>query len=646
MKKFLIGLSFVIICSCKAYTQDYKTHKVQEGETIESIAKAYMVTPYDIYALNPDVKTNFRVNSVLIIPKSKVKTTPEEVETTKLTSYKSHKVRRKETLYSISKKYNITIDDIKKHNTRLYSENLRKGDKINIPVYQKVIEVNTLDNTIKKYTVLPKEGKWRVAYKFGISITELDALNPNIEEVLQVGQEINVPNISANEEKAIDETFGYYTVLPKEGFYRLKVKLGLEQEQLEKLNPALKETGLKDGMILKIPSNVKVVSDAVDVESTSLASKISNYNTKKLAILLPFRLNRVDLDSIKEVKNLIQHDAYLGLSLDFHSGVLMALDSAKQLGISTKLDVFDTKSRVSEVSKIISDNDFSDYDAVIGPITSDNFDRAASILKRNNIPVISPLTKPKELYSNVFQTIPSDDLLKQRILKHVSADTLVKHIIIISDLKNRAVSNSIKKAFPLAKQLFSKVNDKGVDLYYILKDKLEEELKEGRNIVFLETSNEGFVSSVSSMLNAFNGRVIDIEEELDFEREIILYTTNKNRAFEGNNISNYDLSNLQFHFPSVNKSFDYEIENNFVKSYKVKYGAEPNRYATRGFDLTFDLLLRLSTQDDLFDASSSDIETEYIENKFRYSKKLFGGYINEASYIMKYEDLKLIEVKQ
>ena len=41
MKKFLIGLSFVILCSCKAYTQDYKTHKVQEGETIESIAKAY-----------------------------------------------------------------------------------------------------------------------------------------------------------------------------------------------------------------------------------------------------------------------------------------------------------------------------------------------------------------------------------------------------------------------------------------------------------------------------------------------------------------------------------------------------------------------------------------------------------------------------
>ena len=250
------------------------------------------------------------------------------------------------------------------------------------------------------------------------------------------------------------------------------------------------------------------------------------------------------------------------------------------------------------------------------------------------------------MYSNVFQTIPSDDLLKQRILKYVKTDTSDKHIIIISDLKNRAIGNSIKKEFPLAKQLFSKVNDKGVDLYYILKDKLEEELKEGRTIVFLETSNEGFVSSVSSMLNAFNGKIVDLEKNLNFEREIILFTTNKNRAFEGKNISNYDLSNLQFHFPSVNKSFDYEVENNFVNAYKAKYGAEPNRYATRGFDLTFDLLLRLSTQDNLFDASSSDIETEYIENKFRYSKKLFGGYINEASYIIKYEDLKLVEVKQ
>lgn len=645
MKKFLIGLCFVILCSCKAYSQDYKTHKVKEGETIESIAKAYLVTPFDIYALNPDAKTNFDVNTVLIIPKSKVKQTPEEREVLKLTSYNKHKVKRKETLYSISKKYNISIDDIKKHNKRLYSENLRKGDKINIPVYKTVTEVTTLDNTIKKYKVLPKEGKWRIAYKFGISVDELNTLNPGIGETLQVGQEINVPNITSNQEKAVDESFGYYTVLPKEGFYRLKVKLGLEQEQLEQLNPELKVSGLKEGMILKIPANIDV-DDNVEVDKSSLANKISNFNKKHIAVMLPFRLHRVDLDSVREVKDQIQKDAYLSLSLDFHSGVLMALDSAKHLGVSTKLDVFDTKSRVAEVSKLISDNDFSNYDAVIGPITANNFDRAASLLKRNNIPIVSPLTKPKELYSNVFQTIPNDELLRERILKYVSSDSLEKNVVIISDLKNRGVSNTIKKTFPTAKQLFSKVNDKGVDSYYILKDDLEAELKDGRNIVFVETINEGFVSSVTSMLNAFNGKVKDEERNIEYDREIILYTTNKNKAFEGKNISNYDLSNLNFHFPSVNKSYNIEVNNSFINNYESIYGVKPNRYATRGFDITLDLLLRLSVEENLYKASTSDVETEYIENKFRYSKKLFGGYINEASYIIMYDDLKLVEVKQ
>ena len=311
MKKFLIGLSFAVLTVINVNAQDYKTHKVKQGETIESIAKTYMVTPYDIYALNPDAQTNFKPNTVLIIPKSKVRETPLETETKKLMSYKSHKVRRKETLYSISKKYNVSIEDLKKHNTRLYSENLRKGDKINIPQFDIIKEVNTLENTIKKYTVLPKEGKWRVAYKFGITVDELETLNPNLGEALQEGQEINVPNIANNEEQEIDESFGYYTVLPKEGFYRLKVKLGLTQDELETLNPELKEGGLKSGMVLKIPLEASSSITTEVVESSSLADKLNNFETKRVALLLPFRLQRIETDSIDEAKRLIEKDPTL-----------------------------------------------------------------------------------------------------------------------------------------------------------------------------------------------------------------------------------------------------------------------------------------------------------------------------------------------
>jgi len=237
MKKIIISFSLAVLFCVNVFAQDFKTHKVKVGETIESIAKIYLVTPFDIYALNPDAKTSLQPNTVLIIPKSRILKNPVKVETQQLLNYKTHKVKRKETLYSISKKYNITIDDIKKHNTRLYSDNLQKGDKINIPRYKTVLVTSNVGNTIKKYTVLPKEGKWRVAYKFGITVVELEKLNPELGETLQVGEEINVPNIADNEEKNVEETFGYYTVLPKEGFFRLNIKLGLTQDQLEALNP-------------------------------------------------------------------------------------------------------------------------------------------------------------------------------------------------------------------------------------------------------------------------------------------------------------------------------------------------------------------------------------------------------------------------
>ena len=53
--------------------------------------------------------------------------------------------------------------------------------------------------------------------------------------------------------------------------------------------------------------------------------------------------------------------------------------------------------------------------------------------------------------------------------------------------------------------------------------------------------------------------------------------------------------------------------------------------------------MRLASEDNLYEASSDDIETEYIENKFRYNKALFGGYVNKAVYIVKYDDLRIVK---
>jgi LysM repeat protein len=623
-----------MFCLTISYAQDYKTHKVKVGETIEDIARNYMVTPFDLYALNPDAKTSLTTNTVLIIPRSKIASVPKVVQVKEVKDFKTHKVRRKETLFSISKKYQVTIDDIKKYNKRLYSENLRKGSRIKIPLFKTVLKEETLANTIKKYKVLPKEGKWRIAYKFGVTVNELEKLNPKIGDSLQVGQEINVPNIATNEEKTVEvENYNYYTVLPKEGFYRLKLKLGIEQEELERLNPSLSETGLKAGMVIKVPLNIETNLEGSELsDKVDLAKNLTNLSTKHLAVMLPFRLNRVDVDSIRGAKRLIQTDPYLRSALDFHSGLLMALNDAKNLGISTVLDVYDTRNQLSEVSNILDRNDFSSVDAVIGPFMTKNVDRVTSHLKRNNTPVFVPLASDIQLRDNVFQTVPSDDMQLQRMVNFIKQDSMVKHIIVISDAKHKSISDKLKKEFSGVKQILSKKDKDGKDLYHILIEDIEEEFKEGKNIVFLHTKNEGFVSNVSSMLNSF----------IDDKHEIIFMTTKHNRAFEGKNVSNYHLSNLKFHYPSVNKPTTSDSENSFVKQYKSEYGVAPNKFAVRGYDLTMDVLLRLASQENIFDGNVDEV-TEYTENKFQYSKKIFGGYYNQAMYIVKYDDLKIIE---
>lgn len=639
MKKILILIITIISCQTFAFSQNYKTHYIKKGETVESIAKQYNVSASAIYALNPDIKKEIKVNNMLLIPatKNEPKDENQGVETRKFIGFETHKVKRKETLYSISKKYNVEIADIKDNNKRLYSENLQKGDNIQIPKYKTIISKAAPKATSKKYKVQPKEGKWRIAYKFGITVPELEALNPNMAEILNPGDDINVPDMQIAEERSAEANYNYYEVLPKEGFYRLKVKFGLTEDQLETLNPGIKESGLKEGMVIKLPSTISVGSIGGTVENTNLSKTLKNLKTKRLALMLPFKLDKIDVDSAEESKEIIKRDKYTSVSLDFYSGVKMALDSAKQLGVSINLKVFDTENQIAQISNILSTNDFSGYDAIIGPVTNANFDRVALSLKNDNVPVISPLMKPSNLYENVFQTIPSEQDLEQTMIDYVKADSLQSNVIIIADESTRGLSARIKSQLPKSIQVFSKKNKEGKDAYYINSGDVSSALKSGKNYVFVETNNAGYVLSVLSALNSMNSR----------DKEVIMVTTNKTDAFDYEYLSNNQLGNLKFHYPSINKNYNSDIPKGFIKSYKTEYGITPNKYAVRGFDLTMDVVLRLASYDNLYKASDNAIETEYVENKFRYAKKLSGGYYNESVYILKYTpDLTIEAVKE
>ncbi len=561
-----------------------------------------------------------------------------------------HKVKKRETLFSISQLYNVKIEDLKRFNKQLYSNDLKKRDILRIPVglyapsntkttKTETSETNTDTTKTKTHIVIPKETKFGIARKYGITITELEKMNAGMGENLQIGAEIIVPSTVVVKDTAIeDENFEYYEVQPKEGFFRLKVKLGLTQEEIIALNPYAKE-GLKDGMILKIPRD-KTSLDSKDFDAVNLENYIVNTKKKRLAIMLPFKLNRVDLDSLDVNKHLLKTDPTLRAAIDFYSGILMATEFAKDKGISTHLDIYDTEGSAAKVNSIIDNNNFSQVDAVIGPLLSKNVEKAASKLLRQHIPVISPLSKVKiKQTSNLYQTQPAAELMQKAMLDYIAkyADTV--NVVVISGINWTKVKGAIMEALPQANSIMPKKDN------YFYVDDIKATLDKTReNWIVLNSDDPILVSNVIGLLNGLTGKIVNKEGVELGENKIRLFTVNKNKAYDYSDVSNMYLANLNFTYPSVNRHYVYDEIAPLLVSYKNKYGVFPNKYAIRGFDVTYDVLLRLASAETIYEASRSDIKTEYIESKFQYSFHQNNGYTNNAFYIIKYNSELKLEV--
>lgn len=627
-----ISLLFILNVSCGSIAQQqqqqqqYKSHYVKKGETIYSIAKEYGVSEEAIYRLNPDVKGSVRENAILIIPEVGTGVTTEAVE------FKKHRVKRKETLFSISQKYGVSVDDIKKYNKELYSRQLKKGEKIDIPVSLKNTASSTTSTETevlsKTHTVLAKETKYGIARKYDITIAELEMLNPTLGDSLQIGAILKVPNTESATSAITEEGYDYYEVQPKEGFFRLKIKLGLSEEEIVALNPFAK-SGLKEGMILKIPKeNIDLISSGKAV-TVKLENRVYNKAKKNLVVMLPFELDKITENTSSSNTDLLKKGGLLRLTLDFYSGVLMAAEFAKDLGISVDIDVYDTEGSETKTSAIIAQQNFDNVDAVIGPLRQKNVEKAAVLLQRSKIPVFSPLSnRTMSSHSNFFQTLPTDAMLRKSMLTFLKTNSTNKNILIISDVNKKAQKAAILSELPSAKTLSPR--EKG---FLYVTDLDAKMVKNKENWVILESDDPGIISNVLGLLNG-----------LPADFKVRLFTLDKNDAYDYHDISNMHLAKLNFTFPSVNKSYNYKDKDPFLVSYKNKYGVYPNRYAVRGFDVTYDVLLRLSSNESLYDPTQEEFETEYVENKFWYAKNNTSGYQNRATYIIKYLDNLEFEV--
>ncbi|WP_028375528.1 LysM peptidoglycan-binding domain-containing protein [Leeuwenhoekiella sp. MAR_2009_132] len=647
MRNVTILFIFIfVVFSCSSIGQQtYSSHRVVQGETVSSIANKYNVTVYEIYRLNPEAKNQLYPGLVLILPGGNANTTASNSSENE--KFIFHTVQKGETLYNLSKKYEVAESTIKRYNQHLYSAELRNGETIKIlkpgSGTSAVTEISKPTSTNRKHIVKPKETKYGLASMYGISVAELENLNPDIVDGLQIGDIVNVPDKAYTNDAVIEDSkYGFYEVKPKETLFRLTQRWGMTEEQLTTLNPSLKD-GLKSGMVLTLPKSK--LTNEVQVTTTggaiNLANNLKNLSVKNIAVMLPFNLGSAQVDSEELNKSALKSDRVMNIALDFYSGSLMAVDSAKALGISSNLYVYDTEysrsagkaSNDRKIEEIVNRKDFDKMNAVIGPLLTSNVEKTSSLLRARAIPVVSPIVPSLTMSANLFQSRPDDKILKEQMLGFIKQDGKGKNIIIVADSKNLNTKERILSLYPDAKIVSPRSSGNG---YYIRSSDLVSKLSRTiENWVILESNDIALISNITTTLST----------QLS-NSAITLLTTDKGSAYESDDVSNITLMKLNFHFPSVDREYDFKHKD-FINAYISKYGYAPSSYAVRGYDITFDTLLRLAAAESLYSAADAGYITQYVENKFNYVQDpISSGYYNKASYIIKYgKDLEEIVVE-
>ena len=673
--KIIYTIFFVFSFSIALWAKQetYIKHTVSEGETIAVIAQKYKVTPFDIYKINPDSQYGIKTSSVLLIPSStafnssvsKVEKFTKKVvdEVSKQTPKENpinHVVQPKETLFGIARQYNVSVEAIKAINGDLLKNGLQVGQSIKIPsstnsektsiapketpktvAKEEIKTAKAKEDHASYHIIQPKETKYAVSKKYGMTIEELERLNPEIKSNFPVGQKIVVSGnavsngtarMSSEEGSKSKRSngkryFEEYVVKPKETIASIAKDYGITEDDLVSLNPELKK-GIKLGMILRVPKGQRKAS--VKKEHTNLYQTINTNASKKLALLLPFNLAKIESDTANSTQSRLKKDKFLNLTLDFYAGALMAIDSAKVLGLNIEVTILDSQEtkNSSNIEQLTQVYQLKTMDAVIGPFYQTNVEKLASVLESSNTPVISPLSKEiGNKYSNLFQSMPSSDAMRSAVLEYM--ETKNGNIIAVVDPKKSSVKQYLHDA--QSDINFLGFSAKGT----VVADSLRVSLKKDRlNYVLL-------ASESTNMILATLNAMLSVQKE--YQMQLVILEPNETFDFE--EIPLEKLTKLKLLYPSMSRPNDTEEANQFDEKFKKANKILPNRYAVRGFDLTFDTLMRLS-QEETFEETVQTIKTEQIESKFDYVQNPTYGYSNNGVYVLYYDtDLTIKEAQ-
>lgn len=446
MKKFIYSILFLFV-SLVSWAQPekpvieevngkkYYVHIVQGGNTLYGLTKLYQTSAEQIIAENPSAANGLQIGQKIMIPVDQVPTTPPVQK-----APATHTVQKSETLYGISRKYSVTMEDMVK-------------------------------------------------------------LNPGTENGISIGQVLQIPgNGTLPQEEDLQKqkmqvTFSdslvMYTVLPHETLYSISKRFMVPVEELQSLN-SLRNNRIRKGDVLKIPmkkENIKKIevrkinSDPVNKVDEELTFRSKNQYT--IVYLLPFNLDG-------------NSDQLRSISTEFYMGAKIAIDSLENMGLNAKIHFIDASTDTLKFKAQLESKEVKKADLLIGPLNGKTVEIAANWCKQNGVRMVSPFySSPGLLRDNryLYNAVNSDITLIEGLASYTAKNRRDDQILLI---KVDAQDNELYQAF--RQKFLSESNGKKI-IETTQADMANYFRKGGNTILVVPSRDKGFSTKFMNQLN-------------------------------------------------------------------------------------------------------------------------------------------------
>lgn len=502
----------------------------------------------------------------------------------------SHIVLEKQTLYSISKAYNVSIEDIYRYNPGVKEEGLKKNAIIIIPVVD-VPETGT-------------EEKMAPSEKVGEKVAETIHVVKWFEDLEMIARKYGVTSEAIMKANGLKDR-----------------KLSKRMKLIIPSSSDIEETVEED--VVTEPQDSTENADTVKVNENALFPGWMNQNKDvNISVLLPLKA-----DGSNSSRN----------NMDFYSGVLLAAHDLGKEGINLELSVFD----VADGNLPVTESRIEASDFVIGPVSSGDLKRLFELAPGKSH-VISPLDPRAEqlvyAHENMIHAPTPHAVQYNDLASWIKEDTQPKDRVLVITEKGAGETANVS-------MMKAAIDSAGITYnpfsYSILEgrnvtDPLAYLMTEnGVNRVFIASESEAFVNDVVRNLNVMIHKKYDV----------VLYSPSKIRSFETIEVENFHNTFLHV---SLGYYIDYDDPRvmDFLLKYRALFNTEPSQFAFQGYDLTCYFARLSSKYGNRWPAALEQSDTRMLQNIFSFKKSEDGGYVNNGVRRIIYgDDWSVTELK-